>query len=169
MVRLSKKRLENHPEKDRITITGDRCYCEIGTVFKSDGIISDSRNVKNDGESYLTGSALVIAISKDSVMYKDGVRVGDTILISKDLDLKPFLLLDNQNVDNPYCAIYSYKTVDEFKKYISNPHNGDTIIVDSFKYIGFLRNEDHVPIETYNSKYEPIKNKLIIPDGKIIN
>lgn len=169
MVRINKKRLNNHPDAKYVSLYGDICYIELGIVYakhekgKIVPIVKNSYQV-NNGALYLTGTGLVLAISEESSMYKNGIRVGDTIIISKDVELNDNLTLDSQPVNNPFSALYSFKTIEQLNEYKKIINCGNTCIIDGFKCIGKLEidapEEDYTPI---------IETNIIVPDVKIIN
>lgn len=166
-IKLSEKRLKNHPELEYLRLTGDNIYVEVGTVFKPNGVgvIHDTSGLMTkDGSITLLNVALVLAVSPTSEAAKEyGIKAGDTVILSKEIQMKPTVMLDNQHVDNPFSAYYSFKTGAQEDQYILDRNNGFTLLLKSWEIKGVLG--ANAPQEVYPKK----SSSIIVPSGKIIN
>jgi len=150
MKQISSDKLKNHPELSRVNLIGERLYLEIGIHVEKSLLIGTKKEVE------LLNSALVLAISPESKLYKEnGVRKGDTVIISADIDLMPFI---DQNTPNPFTDSYTFKTEEEYKEYVKDKHNGPTVCVRENKVMGIIQDNESF-----------LKRQIANNDNKIIN
>jgi len=145
MIKLNPLRLNNHPDAKRIQLVHNKVYLELGVeveqIQKGKTIISDNTNTKGDYQYRVMFCGLVLNISEHCEAYASGIRVGDTVLLTKELDTN--LHMDgNPNIPNIFCDIFGYKTEEEYRIYHKSPFNGPTVVIDDFKIAGKVVSEE---------------------------
>ena len=172
MVRLSEQRLMNHPERNRISPTNGLIYLEMGLeiVYAGKGsVIASKEAVSGDYAFFPKMNALVIALDQTSDLYtKYNVRPGDTVFISRDVNIEPYTKVGiNEQIPNPFCALYTFKTAQEQDGYSDDLTNGPTILIEGFKVCGVVSKE--TPEESYPPKLPTPKILMTPNDISIIN
>ncbi len=138
MIKLSPLRLNNHPDAKRAELIHNKVYIELAVEVRdtTNTIITDTNNLTHKGkyEVKIMLSGVVLAISEYCDAYRMGIRVGDTVLLAKELETN--IYADGNKVPNMFCDIMSYKTLEEYQEYTKSPYNGPTVVIDDFKITG---------------------------------
>lgn len=166
MQKLSKLRLENHPEADKITVVNNKVYMELALDILPAGkgnIIQDPKSISGNYSITPLLYGIVIGIDNNSSLCcEHGIKPGDTVAISKDVNLEPFTIIGpNEKIRNPLCSLYSFKSQSQLEKYYSDITNGPTILIDDYMVMGKIENDDEV--------YPVVLPNSIIINNDIIN
>ncbi len=139
MIKLSPLRLNNHPDAKRAELIHNKVYIELAVevelIEKGKNVITDPTNMKGNYQYRVLYAGIVLTISEHCDAYRMGIRTGDTVLLSKEVDTNMHME-GNPNIPNIFCDIFSYKTEDEYQNYIKSPYNGPTVVIDDFKITG---------------------------------
>jgi hypothetical protein len=148
MIKLSPLRLNNHPDAKRAELIHNKVYIELAVEVRdtTNTIITDTNNLTHKGKYEVKTmlSGVVLAISEYCDAYRMGIRVGDTVLLAKELETN--IYADGNKVPNMFCDIMSYKTLEEYQEYTKSPYNGPTVVIDDFKITGKIVSDE---METY--------------------
>ena len=149
MHKLNLNKLTNHPEIERIQMLNNKVYVELYVEVRQNktGISADINNVGKDVEIKLSFAALVLSISEHSERFKEGVREGDTVILSKNVDTNP----GTRNSPNTNCCFVSYKTEAEHKKYSESIFNGPTAVIDDYEIVGIVKSSETITDELIQS------------------